>query len=633
MSNRFSYSIILAITFLLTIPISEAQNWKYTQATLPSHTGKNSNLELLHRDNQGNFYCRILYHDSVTVGDTTFRHENPYPQNFNYWVFAKYDKDLKFVKAIDLHSEYVYPYMYPQITTDESGSVFIAAEFTFSVYLSDSLIGPNPIGSEYTPIVYVAKLNSEFKIQWVRVIASTLQIWFTGFYADKDNNLILAAEHSGNGATPGKVWYFGQDSVNYLDHHLSLLKLSTDGNLIWRSEVNSLNYGPSGRSVFLGDDGFTYLEGNTFASLIIGNDTLLHPHPNKQLPFIVKFDTDGKVVNAQILDLSLNFIDLKIDAKGDRYFSCFAYDTCYFGQDTIIQTGDTVVTMIGKMNSLSQPYWFDFLKVKTETNRPALLFRLALTGDSLTFATTCGYSFTLHGKNFNVGTLTDVLVGQYSPDGDLLYTFLTDNKDGISVDHIIQDDCKDLFISGMFKGETHFGKDTLIPRQQYAQDGYLACIERYSSRKFHLGRDTILRSGDEINLMIQEGYQHYLWSTGVTTNTIQISGNSIEPGLHTIWAKVMDANCLISDTINIVIINNELIIYPNPTAGMFYLDVFSDYNSIKIFNYQGQLVYESTLTQKQQSTVQIDIGRFSGGMYTIQVQTQNGMLLKKIVLL
>ena len=224
------------------------------------------------------------------------------------------------------------------------------------------------------------------------------------------------------------------------------------------------------------------------------------------------------------------------------------------------------------------------------------------------------------------------MLGQYSPQGDLLYSLLTDNNDGISVYNIIQNPCKDIYISGLFKGETHFGPDTLLPRQQFAQDGYMARAERYASREFKLGADTILRNGDVLELQIPQGFQNYLWSTGQTTNSIQISGDDLASGYANIfWGLLSDANCFIRDTIILYKSGSDLVTWPNPTSGVFYMGIFPGYQSLEIFNTNGQSVFTTSITVSGQQNQAINLNGFANGVYTLKVNTMDGPLLKKII--
>jgi pimeloyl-ACP methyl ester carboxylesterase len=75
---------------------------------------------------------------------------------------------------------------------------------------------------------------------------------------------------------------------------------------------------------------------------------------------------------------------------------------------------------------------------------------------------------------------------------------------------------------------------------------------------------------------------------------------------------------------------NRISIYPNPTKNTLLLEtLIIDKNSfVKIVNCIGQTVYKSTLTDNK--TV-IDCSLFSKGVYTVEVKTESGFLVKKMV--
>ncbi len=85
---------------------------------------------------------------------------------------------------------------------------------------------------------------------------------------------------------------------------------------------------------------------------------------------------------------------------------------------------------------------------------------------------------------------------------------------------------------------------------------------------------------------------------------------------------------------NIGIAENNLIeeitIFPNPTTGEFQLSVVGyQLSEIKITNVLGQIVYQQQSTDNRQL---IDISSEPKGIYFIQLETENGMINKKLIL-
>jgi blue copper oxidase len=74
--------------------------------------------------------------------------------------------------------------------------------------------------------------------------------------------------------------------------------------------------------------------------------------------------------------------------------------------------------------------------------------------------------------------------------------------------------------------------------------------------------------------------------------------------------------------------NNSLTIYPNPTSNLVNIDA-KEMTSISIFNTLGEIVY----TQNKISTnsLQINTSQWSKGIYTVQVNSNNQSITKKLI--
>ena len=104
----------------------------------------------------------------------------------------------------------------------------------------------------------------------------------------------------------------------------------------------------------------------------------------------------------------------------------------------------------------------------------------------------------------------------------------------------------------------------------------------------NLGNDTALcKDANPINLSVNSGYTSYLWSTGETTNNIQIDPSIMSVGTSNIYIDVTNGTCSTSDSINITInqlpqvfLGNDTTICQGDTltlnAGNFYFYDWSD---------------------------------------------------------
>lgn len=75
------------------------------------------------------------------------------------------------------------------------------------------------------------------------------------------------------------------------------------------------------------------------------------------------------------------------------------------------------------------------------------------------------------------------------------------------------------------------------------------------------------------------------------------------------------------------IASDEVLIYPNPTNGMFTLSYFSNgsqENEISLYNLVGQVVLTKAVSQSAGfNTVTFDISSFSQGIYMLELRTEN----------
>ncbi len=143
-----------------------------------------------------------------------------------------------------------------------------------------------------------------------------------------------------------------------------------------------------------------------------------------------------------------------------------------------------------------------------------------------------------------------------------------------------------------------------------------------------LGQDTNLFHVD--TLVLNPGnFLSYLWSTGATTQSISIFGNTIGLGNHTFSVNVMDANaCTNTDAITISIIdaidgkgeNYKIKVYPNPSSDWVYLDFnkATSINQILLFDGSGKLL-ESNVLNSEISNYKLKVSHLAKGKYYLQI--------------
>lgn len=86
----------------------------------------------------------------------------------------------------------------------------------------------------------------------------------------------------------------------------------------------------------------------------------------------------------------------------------------------------------------------------------------------------------------------------------------------------------------------------------------------------------------------------------------------------------------LSDTISP---NTKVVIYPNPTNGIFNIDFKNEINNIKVSNMLGQVVYEEKVAKSAAGTTKnLNLSRFGNGIYIIKVSNKEGTSNYKVIL-
>lgn len=178
-------------------------------------------------------------------------------------------------------------------------------------------------------------------------------------------------------------------------------------------------------------------------------------------------------------------------------------------------------------------------------------------------------------------------------------------------------------------------------------------IEQPEQLQVHAGSDTTLCLSRPIKLHGtaiggNPGYL-YIWSPSDGLDDPSLQDPTANPDTTTTYTlRVIDSgNCLATSEVTVFVdpctgvkeINQtgNFEIYPNPNNGKFNIElnnIVRDNNfEVRIFNVYGQIVYhEKIMADSFVQTIEIDIGKHTGGIYIMQVRSSKGILFKRFTL-
>ena len=71
-------------------------------------------------------------------------------------------------------------------------------------------------------------------------------------------------------------------------------------------------------------------------------------------------------------------------------------------------------------------------------------------------------------------------------------------------------------------------------------------------------------------------------------------------------------------------------VYPNPSKGQLFINSDVTNAAVSVTNALGQTVYTNTFNSL--NNAKIDLGNVSEGIYTIRIQTENGVMTKNVMI-
>ena len=144
-------------------------------------------------------------------------------------------------------------------------------------------------------------------------------------------------------------------------------------------------------------------------------------------------------------------------------------------------------------------------------------------------------------------------------------------------------------------------------------------IRSGGSAEYNAGETIILSTG----FNAQPGATFNAFIEGCSSSTR--SGKSLEP------QEVTSEDVFVENTTTTegLIVNNTVTIYPNPTDGLFNVQGANKFISYAIQNMLGEQIM---FNEVNENNLTIDILKFTSGIYFLELETENGEIIRKKIL-
>jgi hypothetical protein len=552
MKNLSQVAALILICFSQNITAQKDisdPGWQWAKFSNTYHSASySSDDKEIKTDFDNNMFTFYYYEDSIRIEDTAFYHPTEHPYDCNLAV-VKRNSSGGFLKALDIYTTYGNFFYYAEIELDKGSNVYLYVVCGDTVFVNGQILTPLTPGHS----VFLLKFDNNLEFQWANTISSMCQDISGGIAVSDDNYIYLSADHLCNDHYMAN--YFNQDSADIYGGLNSLLKIDPEGQLIWRCEIrNDTNMTADVTNTVVGRDGNIYIIGYTRGDIYIQGDTIKYPASGfDAVQFVVQFDQNGSHHNA-IFNTNNDYYDVyifdtwfNVDKDGNYCFSGWIQDTSIFGSDTIEVPDGQTYGFMAKTDSTFNPIWYQGI-INIDVSK--IEFQLQLIDDSIAFAFNALGSFSFMGNDYAYGnTIGEVILGLFSPSGDLVNYQVTDATQGTTLQSFQVENCGNFLIDGELGGYAYFGNDTLDA--VFKRLHYTAKNSRVNPVSLNMPEDT--SNCGPLVLYAPEGHQYYKWNDELSDqNWFLVDATG------TVNLKVADESCCWSEAETRVIIDTPI---------------------------------------------------------------------------
>ncbi len=490
-----------------------------------------------------------------------------YSNNYLDLFIAKYDESGNFIWANKIESA---SEMYSEnFILDGNGNLIIIGTFKINIQFTTETdtITSTAVGN-YD--YFIGKYDSTGNLIWAKSAGGTSEDWAHSCGTDEMGNVFVTGSFRMTSDFDPGTGTHNLVSSGLMD--IFLLKLSPSGNFLWVKKYGSTQY-DEGKNIVIKQNE-VYLTGYFGGTIDLdpGPQNIIFTSPTNRNPFILKCDTLGNSIWARqyISTGSSQGECLVIDPYGNIYTSGIVQGTMDFdpGVDTVSYT------------FASNP---DFYIIKLDNNGNFIW----------------GYGWGTSQFEFIHDISCDAMGNVYAIGN---FNFPIDFNPSNGTNLISPSGSESMFILKISANGTF----------QFAHKVGQTNITNGSAIKIDYQNDILV--GGKFN-----GMCDFDISSNIFTHT------SLDDIANGYFAKYTQNALFLQENE----FNFNLNIYPNPTQNILNITQNSNSKlSIEIMNIEGRLIHSFTSSEKN---IQKDVSGFANGMYFINVKSETGNAIYKLV--
>ena len=543
------------------------------------------------------------------------------------------------------------------VAVDASGNAYMAGQFGTTVsFATDTLSSP-----ESPSYLFLTKYNSRGNVLWAKKIIGTGSynpVWAYTVAVDSSGNVYISGYFATPSITFETITLTNTGDAGHSD--IFLAKYDNNGNLLWAKSVGGAltagNYlDDEATSMALDNSGNIYLSGYfNSQSITFGLTTLVNNHIFGYYYsdiFLAKYDSNGNVLWASSAGGTSNdrVTSVAVDANNNAYLTgWYTSDTLIFGIDTLYATvGGTSDMFLAKYNANGNPVWaksagceggsevYPYIGISSDTssqnNKKKTLIEKPV---SIYVA---GYFYSrniIFGsdtlKNNNTDNSMDIFLVKYDSKGNVQWTKDAGGSSNDVVNGIAVDTLGNAYLTGYFQSsKITIGDTTLLNSFYNGTDVDLFIVKFNHNGNVVWAKSAGGSSSDKgSSVAVNNSGVVYLagWFKSPTLSLADTTLTSTVDGSYFL-TKIKDTVLVLTGIAEPVNIKSEINIYPNPGKDNIIVEP-APIGILSLVNITGQEMKRQIITSNK---IQINISDLPGGIYFVNVQTNNGLIVKKII--
>ena len=538
----------------------------------------------------------------------TFYSEDSFAQT-NNWIWARSSVGTTASQSLGV-----------SIKADNYGNVFITGQFHDPTIAFGSFTLTNSDQSQVTTDLFVAKYDSIGNVIWAKRAGGISFDCGWGVTTDLIGNLLVVGNFASSSIAFGSNILTNSSTI----YDMFIVKYATNGNVLWAKSAGGAG-NEAATSVTTDSVGNIYVAGYFYSSQITFGSFTLN-NSGGQDAFVVKYDPSGNVIWAKSAGGANHdeFSSISTDGHANVFVTGqFQSPTINFATNVLTNTGNRDF-MIAKYDSSGNVLWAKgAVGAQDEVGNS---ISADIGGSSYVTGHFRSPTITFGNIILNNSGNQDAFIVKYDEIGNVLWArsaigAFNDEGYSASIDLF-----GNVYISGGFEfnDTITFGSTTLVPPAgstaplfiiKYDLNGNLLCASALSG------------GGDSPNGVSADPFGNAYVVGDFWSNPFIIGFDSL---LLSSQFDVFVAKYDCNNNVGMNELNNDtnIALYPNPTNGIFNLDLENADGYIFIYNILGEIVLQSKINDTQ---IKFDLSNKPAGIYFVNVISDSKNYSKKII--